>query len=138
MKVIVAGSRYFKDFKRLIDELLKIQKDVTIDEIVSGGCHGADKYGECWADLFDIPVKIFKADWKKYGKAAGPIRNKEMAEYGDMLVLFWDGKSKGSANMLKTMQSLNKKCIEVIVEIESYTKPRKRRVGMVRVSKENK
>ena len=108
--------------------MLKIQKDVTIDEIVSGGCAGADEYGESFAEIYGFPVKIFNPNWKAHGKAAGPIRNKLMAEYGDMLVLFWDGKSKGSGNMLKTMQSLNKKCIEVIVEIEEGTPPKKRRV----------
>ena len=51
------------------------------------------------------------------GKAAGHVRNKKMAEYGDALLLIWDGKSKGSANMKKEMQKLNKPIYEVTLNV---------------------
>lgn len=72
-----------------------------ISEIVSGGALGVDKLGEKFAKKFDIPLKIMLANWKKYDKMAGMIRNREMAEYGDALILCWDGLSRGSANMLE-------------------------------------
>lgn len=67
-----------------------------------------DKDGEYYAKCNKIPVKQFPADWDQFGKAAGHIRNKQMAEYADALVAVWDGKSPGTKNMITTMQSLNK------------------------------
>lgn len=60
-----------------------------------------DQLGIDWAGINGIPVKIFKPDWKKYGKAAGPIRNSEMVQNADALILVWDGISRGSSDMLK-------------------------------------
>lgn len=66
-----------------------------ITEVVSGVAHGVDKLGERWAQAHKIPVKQFPAQWNKYGNAAGPIRNREMAEYADALIAVWDGQSRG-------------------------------------------
>lgn len=71
-----------------------------ITEVVSGNARGADEMGEWWASENGIQIKLFPANWSKFGKAAGPIRNEEMAKYADCLVAFWDGKSKGTSNML--------------------------------------
>lgn len=62
---------------------------------------GVDTLGKEWARLHEIPVKFFYADWNTHGKAAGPIRNEEMASYADALILVWDGKSRGSGDMLQ-------------------------------------
>lgn len=51
-------------------------------------------------------MKRFPADWGKYGKSAGVLRNKQMAEYADGLIAFWDGKSRGTANMIETAKGL--------------------------------
>lgn len=72
-----------------------------ITEVVCGMAKGADSLGEDWAKRNKIPIKYFPADWDKYGRSAGPIRNGEMAKYGDALILLWDGKSSGSAGMKK-------------------------------------
>jgi hypothetical protein len=58
--------------------------------------------GEEWAKKNGCPVKLFPADWNTHGTAAGPIRNKQMAEYADGLIAFWDRKSKGTKNMIDT------------------------------------
>jgi hypothetical protein len=67
-----------------------------VTEVVSGVDAGADEFGEKWAKINNIPVKIFKADWKTHGRAAGPIRNKQMAEYADAVALFPGGKGMES------------------------------------------
>lgn len=108
-RVIVAGGRDFNDYellKQKLDTYLSNLKDV---EIVSGGCQGADDLGERYAIENRIDLVMFPADWIKYGKAAGPIRNKEMAEYANYLIAFWNGKSKGTANMIKLAQDNNLK-----------------------------
>lgn len=47
-----------------------------------------------------MKLKLYPADWKKYGSSAGYIRNDEMAKYADCLIAFWDGKSKGTKHMI--------------------------------------
>jgi hypothetical protein len=100
MRVIIAGSRGFNDYVKLsgvCDFLLQDQTDI---EIVSGTAYGADQLGERYAKERGYPVKQFPADWVRHKKAAGYIRNEEMAEYGDMLIAFWDGESKGTKHMI--------------------------------------
>lgn len=69
-------------------------------QIVSGGARGADKLGELYAHTNLHSLKVFPADWEKFGKSAGYIRNEEMAKYADCLVAFWDGKSRGTKHMI--------------------------------------
>jgi hypothetical protein len=96
MKLIIAGSRSGRlsetDYARL--DALHAERPVT--EVVSGFASGIDKCGETWAVRNRIPVKTFPADWEKYGKAAGPIRNRQMAEYADAVALFPGGKGTDS------------------------------------------
>ncbi len=105
-RIIVAGSRNFTDKKRLykvLDEYLPSFNDEI--EIVSGHCRGADLIGEEYAKEHRIPLVIFPADWGTYGKMAGYIRNKKMAEYASKengaLVAFPVGDSKGTKMMIR-------------------------------------
>jgi len=106
MKVIIAGSRKFNDYKKLCkicDHLLQNQTNI---EIVSGTAKGADKLGEQYAKERGFKLTKFPANWNKYGKAAGPKRNQQMAQYADALIAFWDGKSRGTKNMITLARSL--------------------------------
>ena len=109
MKVIVAGSRNFNNYEFLSGKLDHYFKNQTPTEIISGGARGADKFGEIYAKRNNISLKIFPADWETHGKAAGYIRNKQMAEYADACVVFWDGKSKGSKHMIDLAKKYNLK-----------------------------
>lgn len=109
-KVIIAGGRDFKNYPLLrgyCDYYLsnKISQGYTI-EIISGKAKGADTLGEDYALERGYKVISFPADWNTHHLAAGSIRNGEMAEYGDALIAFWDGKSKGTKDMIK--QATNK------------------------------
>lgn len=99
MKTIIAGSRTITDFATLTAAIRESGFEIT--EVVSGGARGADALGEKWADLIGVPVRRFPADWDTYGRSAGMIRNREMAEYGEALIALWDGKSKGTAHMIR-------------------------------------
>lgn len=70
-------------------------------EIFSGVASGPDQLGESWARERGVPIRRFYADWSIFGKSAGPIRNREMAENADALIAIWDGESRGTANMIK-------------------------------------
>jgi hypothetical protein len=108
-KVIVAGGRDFSDYSLLKQTLnfylhQKI-KDGYLIEIVSGVAKGADLLGERYANEYGYPIKRFPANWDKHKLLAGPIRNNDMGNYGDVLVAYWDGKSRGTANMIETAKS---------------------------------
>lgn len=98
-KIIVAGGRHFGDY--FMVQLALECVAAASDEIVSGGANGADALGERYAKEQNHPLKIYAADWAKYGKRAGYLRNQQMAKYADILVAFWDGESKGTWNMIK-------------------------------------
>ncbi len=107
MKVIIAGSR------NLFPTKLKISKAIhflewEVTEVICGKARGVDTAGEQWAIALDIPVKYFPANWRRYGKAAGMIRNKEMADYADALLVFWDGRSPGTRGMISIMSGCKK------------------------------
>lgn len=118
MKLIIAGSRTLNVSPMFIQEsCLFFLKHISSVEFISGGCPtGIDNSVKYMTKVHAFKYKEFPADWDQYGKAAGPIRNKEMAEYADALLLIWDGSSKGSANMKKEMQKLNKPIYEIIIK----------------------
>lgn len=97
-----------------IDRYHPFSKNTT--EIVSGRAKGPDMAGEKYGEFYSIPLKLFPAEWDKYGNRAGPIRNNKMAVYADALVLIWDGKSKGSRHMRDAMLALNKPVYEVVIK----------------------
>lgn len=105
MKVIIAGGRDFTNYA-LVETAIKVS-GFEISQVVSGKAKGVDTLGEVWALANNVPVEAFPADWSQHGRAAGPIRNREMAEYADALIAIWDGESKGTANMIQ--QARNKK-----------------------------
>lgn len=99
MKVVIAGGRdYVPDpcDKHYIVQMIKLH---NIDEIVSGHTQGADTFGEAIAAELGLKCKLFPANWNAYGRSAGPIRNKQMAEYCDAVILLPGG--RGTASMRK-------------------------------------
>ena len=100
MKVIVAGTRDFYDYELLEYKLNRLLVNLKDVEIVSGNAGGADSLGERYALEHELKLTKFPADWTKYGKRAGYIRNKQMAEYAQCLVAFWDGVSRGTKLMI--------------------------------------
>lgn len=105
-RIVVAGGRDFEDYQYLEESLDSLLSSIGDDiEIVSGHAKGADSLGERYANERGIPCKVMKADWKKYGKAAGIIRNQQMLDYASeatpFVVAFWDGLSKGTKDTIR-------------------------------------
>lgn len=96
-RLIIAGGRTNHMSESQWDYLTSLSD--LVDEVVSGGATGIDSMGELWAGRNKKPVKVFKADWKEHGPAAGPIRNSEMAAYANALAVFEGG--SGTADMLR-------------------------------------
>lgn len=106
MKVVIAGSRNIKDYKLVVDTIKN--SGYTITEVVSGCATGVDRLGEQWAIANNVPVKEMPADWNRFGKRAGPERNRRMAEYADAAIIIWDGVSNGTKNMINEMKRVKK------------------------------
>lgn len=105
MKTIICGM-CTATYSQTIDAIQSaINHGAVITEVVSGCAPGTDGYGELWGEVYQIPVKRFPADWNKHGRAAGPIRNSEMAAYADQLIAVWDGKSRGTGDMVRKAQA---------------------------------
>lgn len=120
MKTIIAGSRRLPihhDKIWLVSDAVHLSgwKD-QITEVVSGGCRGIDLAGEMFAENYAIPVRRFLPEWENEGKGAGPIRNSQMADYADALILIWDGSSRGSADMLRKAKKKGLKIYEYLVK----------------------
>lgn len=108
---IIAGSREFIDQYRLnkVCNWIFAYKKIAYSDvkIISGTCRGADIMGENFAKTYNIPVKRFPADWKLYGRNAGNVRNRQMAEYASssssnngVLIAFANSRCKGTMNMI--------------------------------------
>lgn len=109
MKVIIAGSRDIREPIKVHDAIAAaVIKIPIITEVVCGEAEGVDKIGKAWAKAANIPIKSFPADWKTWGKVAGFKRNRDMADYADALIAVWDGKSKGTHDMIELMAEMNK------------------------------
>ena len=115
--ILVAGSRNFVNAERLAK--IMAENVGADDTIVEGGAQGVDSMARQWAEARDINVVEIKADWKKYGRAAGPKRNDEMtkfvAERGGKAVFIWDGESKGTKQCIS---SARKRELEIRLYLE--------------------
>ena len=102
-RIVVAGCRDYNNYneaKKYIDFCISKIKENNTLVFISGGCKGADMLGERYAKENGYKIERYIAQWDKYGKSAGPIRNEKMAEIGDYVICFWDGKSRGTKTMI--------------------------------------
>jgi hypothetical protein len=111
MKVIIAGGREINDYELVLRAVLNAGFDIT--SVVSGAAPGVDTMGERFATEAGLELFKFPADWDKHGRAAGPIRNRVMGDFADALIAIWDGKSRGTKNMI---DYATKKGLKVYVE----------------------
>lgn len=107
MRTIIAGSRTGFTYKDVCDILDKVDWEITT--VISGCARGVDTYGVDYAELWEIPVERYPANWELYGRSAGYLRNEEMAKVADAAVILWDGTSKGTKHMIKLAEEYNLK-----------------------------
>lgn len=105
MKLAVVGSRTVTNYE-VVKQVLDGFEGVT--EVISGGAAGADSLGARWATEKGLKLTVFRPDWKRYGRAAGMIRNKNIIDTADEVVAFWDGQSKGTANSIERARKAGK------------------------------
>ena len=118
-KVIIAGTRTFNDYeilKKYLDHQLRNKATTHRICIISGCAKGPDQLGIRYAIEKGYQVLKYPADWNKYGLAAGPIRNTQMINNADAVIVFYDGKSKG------TQDTINKAILKKLPMIVNYYK----------------
>lgn len=116
-RMIVAGGRDYSN-QNIVNYYINRVKDVCDSRglnlvIVCGMATGADTLGRNYAISNGLEVLEFPADWNKYGKSAGYVRNKEMGDVADSAIVFWDGRSKGSKLMIDIMHELKKPVVAI-------------------------
>lgn len=98
-RIIICGSRGWTDRKRIEDRLFDLPVEAVI---VHGAARGVDRIAHQEAEKAGFVLEPHPADWERHGKAAGFIRNEEMASLGaDLLIAFWDGRSRGTLDMME-------------------------------------
>lgn len=112
MRVIITGSRTYEgsieDVQKIVDK-----SGFEVDTVLCGGARGADDAGFKWAWKNRIPIENHPANWKKFGKIAGLIRNEGMVKKADALIAIWNGKSSGTEHVIK---KANESGLKVFIE----------------------
>lgn len=106
MKIVIAGSRSIVDYELLKSVIAR--SNFLITEVVCGGARGVDSLGAKYASEKGLPCSMFRADWGRFGKAAGMYRNSDMADYADGGLILWDGESRGTLDMIDKLRRLGK------------------------------
>lgn len=115
MNTIIAGSRTIQSYDLVLKAIQDSGFAPRITTVLCGMASGPDILGYRWAMTQKIPVRQFVPEWSKYGKPAGIIRNAEMATYADAAIVLWDGRSTGTAHLLKYMKGLDPKVLVHLV-----------------------
>jgi len=116
MKILaIVGSRSVAEsrFPEFEERITAALESSGCDAIVSGGARGADMIAEIYAIRHNLPIRIFRAEWEKYGKIAGMLRNSEIVKQCHALLAIWDGKSKGTSDSIKKAMAAGK-CVTVL------------------------
>jgi len=121
VRLAIIGSRDFTDFEFMETEVKNSFTNLRdIDIIVSGGARGADRLAERFAEKYEIPTLIFKADWDRHGKKAGYLRNVDIVKNADYVMAFWDGYSKGTKHSIELAQNVFGVPVKVINYVQHH------------------
>ena len=103
MKIAIVGSRgvTVSDLEEYISDN---------DEIVSGGAAGVDSCAAEYAKRNGLRLTEYLPQYERYGRAAPIVRNKEIVDYADEILVFWDGSSKGALSVIKYAEIVGKPC----------------------------
>lgn len=103
MKIAIVGSRSLcvGSFKKYVSDG---------DEIVTGGAAGIDRCAAEYAKQNGLKLTEFLPQYEVYGRAAPILRNKQIVDYADMVIAFWDGNSKGTLSVIQYAEKVGKRC----------------------------
>lgn len=108
MKLAVVGCRWFLD-QEVFNAGMRDALLLPWETIVTGDATGVDAMARDMEGIRDLKVIVFRADWEKNGRAAGPIRNREIVEACNQMLAYWDGKSPGTKDAITQCVQAGKK-----------------------------
>jgi predicted Rossmann fold nucleotide-binding protein DprA/Smf involved in DNA uptake len=108
IRVAIVGSRDYPDLDAVKCFVEKLPPDSVV---ISGGARGVDRIAETYARQRGLKVIVFPADWDRHGKRAGVIRNFDIVNASDIIVAFWDGKSKGTQHTINIAKQQGKQVV---------------------------
>jgi len=117
MNVLVTGGRNFADYQTVENAMDSLLLKYPTLELIHGGASGADALADRWAKKRLVPCEVFPADWKKHGRAAGPIRNQEMLDQHPQIVVAFPG-GRGTQDMILRAKRAK---ITVIIVDDDFT-----------------
>ncbi len=104
MKIAIIGSRGIQR----VDLAAYLPSDCT--EIVSGGAIGVDRIAAAYAHAHNISLKEFLPAYDLYGRGAPIVRNKQIVDYADAVLAFWDGSSRGTLSVINYCKKTGTPC----------------------------
>ena len=113
MRVAIVGSREIEEMQLLREAIGDSKFDIT--HVISGGARGVDTLAEAWAKTNRIPITIFYADWEKYGKGAGHIRNAEVVRHSQAMIAIRYDVSRGTQNAIEQAKEQGISVFEKVV-----------------------
>jgi len=110
MNIAVVGSREFKSKEIFLSVMTGVKYEFRGEfvTIISGGADGPDTWAYDWAKEHGLNTEIIPAEWKKYGKPAGMIRNTKIVNRADLIIAFWDGSSHGTNDTIEKTKTQKK------------------------------
>jgi len=114
IKLAIVGSRTFTIYEQLEKELHTRFSIADIVEIISGGAQGTDTLAEKFADTHNIKLSVIKADWKRYGRSAGAVRNRQIVDRCTAMIAFWNGSSPGTRITIDMARNAQVDPLEVV------------------------
>ena len=119
-RVAIVGSRSYPLMEAVASYVRRLSSDTMV---VSGGAFGVDSVAEFMARKVGLQVVVFEADWKRYGKAAGMIRSRDVVALADRVMAFWDGKSPGTRGTIDLARLAGKPLVVYGPDGRSYDAP---------------
>jgi hypothetical protein len=119
----IVGSRTFNNYDMFCKYVNKIK---NIKLIISGGAKGADAFAKRYAEENNIPLKEYLADWDRYGKRAGYLRNVDIVTSSTHVLIYWDLISKGTKHDIDLAEQYNKPYIVININTGKIEKLRKK------------
>jgi len=109
-RIAIVGSRNYPDKEHMMKTAAVYCQHAA--EIISGGARGPDRWAEELARVLRKPMKVLKPNWRKYGVSAGPRRNQQIVDACDVVIAFWDGESRGTADTIAKARAAGKPVFE--------------------------
>ena len=115
--IAVVGSRTFFDDAVFKYELEKVLSQLSINKIkfVSGGAIGTDTMVFNYAKESDSEIQVIEPKWSQFGKGSAIIRNRQIVQLSDVVIAFWNNKSKGTLSAINFAKKMNKRLFVINV-----------------------